>query len=233
MSYTRWTRSFGLTTCLLIAFLFHGCFGERETTKESVRYASAIEAFLKEDQTAPPEQGTILFVGSSIFRQWKQHMAPLPVFNRAFGGSRTADILTHMDAIVLPYNPKIIVYYCGSNDINASEQPLDIAKRFKAFWWRVSAKLPEVRLFYVSINRAPQKQAKWNVVDSTNALVKDFCRVDARLDFIDVNPVLFDTAGKPRYELYQDDLLHLRTEAYEMMTTIIKPLLTATWSGVR
>ena len=36
--------------------------------------------------------GKILFVGSSIFRLWESvrtDMAPLPVFNHAFGGSRT------------------------------------------------------------------------------------------------------------------------------------------------
>jgi hypothetical protein len=215
------------TTIVLI-----GCSEGNVVTKPTMRYASAIESFLKEDQTSPPQQGTILFIGSSIFRQWKylkEQMAPMPVFNRAFGGSRTPDILNYMETIVLPYRPKVIVYYCGSNDINASEKPVDIANRFKAFWWRVSAELPATKVLYVSINRAPQKMEKWNVVDSTNSLVREFCSTSDKLQFIDVNTILFDKKGVPRYELYREDQLHFKDEAYEEFTLVIKPYVEQAW----
>ena len=77
-----------------------------------IRFQPAIDAFLEEDKVNPPPRQAILFIGSSIFRQWesmKEQMAPLPVFNRAFGGSGTGEILFYMDKIVLPYEPTIIV----------------------------------------------------------------------------------------------------------------------------
>ena len=52
-------------------------------------------------ETSPP-QGGILFVGSSIFREWREQrdfaadFAPLPVLNLAFGGSQTSDQLDVM-----------------------------------------------------------------------------------------------------------------------------------------
>ena len=202
------------------------------TSSETVRFASDIEAFLHEDRVNPPPKGAILFTGSSIFRQWthlKEQMAPLPVFNRAFGGSRTADVLFHMDRIVLPYEPKIIVYYCGSNDINASEKPADILRRFREFSERVEDRLPDTQLFYVSINRAPQKRDKWYLVDSTNALVKEYCAATKNRAFIDVNPVLFDKENRPRLELYRDDQLHFKEQAYEEFTAIIKPVVEKAW----
>ena len=76
------------------------------------RFQPAIDAFLESDKVNPPPRQAILFIGSSIFRQWenlKEQMAPLPVFNRAFGGSGTGEILFYMDKIVLPYEPTIIV----------------------------------------------------------------------------------------------------------------------------
>src|SRR5690242_2129812 len=88
------------------------------------RFQADIERMLESDKTSPPPREGILFIGSSIFRLWTrltEQMAPLPVFNRAFGGSVTQDILDRADQIVLPYKPKIIVYYCGSNDVNAGE----------------------------------------------------------------------------------------------------------------
>ena len=156
-------------------------------------------------------------------------MAPLPVFNRAFGGSRTGDILRYMDKIVVPYEPKIVVYYCGSNDINAGESAQPIFQRFRQFSQRLADESPATRLFYVSINRAPQKRDRWDVVDTANALVRKFCAEAKNREFIDVNPVLFDENSKPRFELYMDDMLHLNDRGYEGFTAVIKPILEKAW----
>ncbi len=202
----------------------------------SVRFAADIEAFLKEDAVHPPPERGILFVGSSIFRQWKslaEDMAPLPVFNRAFGGSRTEEVLYYMDRIVLPYRPRIIVYYCGSNDINASLAPEGIFGRFRTFAERVARALPETRLFYVSINRAPQKKNRWAQVDQVNAMVREYCEGTDRVDFIDVNPVLFDGEGNPRMELYLSDRLHFQGQAYREFTRVIRPVLENSWQELR
>ncbi len=196
------------------------------------RFQPTIDAFLEDDRINPPPKKAILFIGSSIFRQWanlKKQMAPLPVFNRAFGGSRTGEILFYMDKIVLPYEPKIIVYYCGSNDINAGENAEAISGRFREFVARVHAKLPDTRIFFVSINRAPEKEKRWDVVDEANRHVRAYCLTDKRLGFIDVNPALFDREGNPRLELYQEDKLHFKPHAYAEFTAIIKPIIATAW----
>ena len=196
------------------------------------RFAGDIAAFLEEDRKNSPPPGGILFIGSSIFRLWaslKEQMAPLPVFNRAFGGSQTADLLYYQENIVFPYKPRIIVYYCGSNDINDNIPPETIFDRFRQFSERVSDHLPDTRLYFVSINRAPQKKDKWDPVDAANALVKAYCARTSRRGYIDVNPALFDRHGKPRIELYQPDQLHFKPEAYVGFTAIIRPVLEKAW----
>jgi lysophospholipase L1-like esterase len=196
------------------------------------RFQSAIDNFLESDKVNPPPQRAILFIGSSIFRQWenlKEQMTPLPVFNRAFGGSRTGDILYYMDKVVLSYEPRIIVYYCGSNDVNAGETVDAISRRFREFVSRIHEKLPDTRVFFISINRAPQKQDRWDIVDEANRRVREYCSMDRRLGYIDVNPALFDQAGNPRMDLYQADRLHLKPTAYVEFSTIIKPVIEAAW----
>ncbi|HEX4945957.1 MAG TPA: GDSL-type esterase/lipase family protein [Blastocatellia bacterium] len=198
-----------------------------------VRFADAINAFLAEDKTNPPPKDAILFIGSSIFRNWKNlkdHMAPLPVFNRAFGGSRTSDILYYMDKVVLPYEPRIIVYYCGSNDVNAGEKAVAIVDRFQQFVARVRIRLPKTQIYYVSINRAPQKKERWDVVDTANKMIQDYCARNKAMGFIDVNTALFDKDGKPRQELYLPDNLHFKDAAYDEFTAIIKPIITKAWT---
>ena len=214
--------------------LRHAQAQDSAASRPTIRFADQIEAFLKEDSVNPPPKKAILFIGSSIFRQWahlKEQMAPLPVFNRAFGGSRTEEVLEQMDKLVLPYEPRIIVYYCGSNDVNAGASAPDIFLHFKQFCDRLTGRLPNTQVFYVSINRAPQKMSKWDVVDSANALAKRYCNSTKKRGFIDVNPILFDKEGKPRIDLYRDDKLHFKDPAYEEITKIIKPVLQKTWQG--
>jgi lysophospholipase L1-like esterase len=203
---------------------------------DEVRFAADIDAFLVGDKIDPPPQNAILFVGSSIFRLWTtlaEQMAPLPVFNRAFGGSRTWEVLAYMDQIVLPYRPRIIVYYCGSNDVNAGEPASAIVGRFKEFMTRVAAELPDTRVFFVSINRSPDKRSRWDVVDEANAAIKAYAYATRNLDYIEVNPVLFDADDEPREELYLPDGLHFRRPAYEKLTGIIKPVLLDAWSAAQ
>jgi lysophospholipase L1-like esterase len=137
-----------------------------------------------------------------------------------------------MNRVVLPYEPRIIVYYCGSNDVNAGEKAEPIYTRFREFVERVHELLPATRVFYVSINRAPQKRDRWDIVDAANALVRDYCATDGRLRFIDVNPVLFDAEGNPRLDLYLPDQLHFREPAYDEFTGVVKPVVAESWSAL-
>ena len=216
---------------LTSVLLFSLAYGQA-VSATSPRFASAIQEFQQQDQIAPPPKNSILFIGSSIFRLWKDlkgQMAPLPVFNRAFGGSRTADILDHMDKVVLPYAPKLIVYYCGSNDVTAGMEPGAIAKGFFQFVERVHAKAPETRVLYVSILRAPQKMDSWDKVDEANRRVSEYCARDKRLGFIDANPAVFDSAGNARMDLYLADKLHYKEPAYVGFTAIIRPVVERVW----
>ena len=202
-----------------------------QTTHE-IRYADQIDAFIERDRVSPPPQGAIFFYGASIFRLWttlEEQMEPLPVFNRAFGGCRTWEALHYADQIVLPYRPSIIVYYCGANDVNQDESAEAIAGRFGQFVARVASALPETRVFFVSINRAPAKMGQlWNVVDAANALIRAYAVVAPNVEYIDVNPALFDSLSSPRMEMYTDGL-HLTPAAYVEYTRIIRPVIAAAW----
>lgn len=180
----------------------------------------------------PARPGGVVFVGSSIFREWKTvpaDMRPLPAVNLAFGGSRTWEVLYYADRLVLPWRPRIIVYYCGSNDINAGQDAPGIARRFRLFVEHVHAQLPDTRIFFTSINRAPQKRDRWDVVDAANAAIAAYARRTPHVGFIDVNPALFDAQGAPRLDLYRADQLHFHPAAYREFAHLIKPVVQRAW----
>jgi len=203
---------------------------------KSGRFQADIARMLEKDKTSPPPREGILFIGSSIFRLWAQldeQMAPLPVFNRAFGGSVTQDLLDRMDQIVIPYKPRIIVYYCGSNDVNAGESADAIIGRTKQFLRIVNERLPDTFVYYTAIQKAPDKRSRWNVVDTVNREMEHYSHQAKQLGYIDLNPVLFDRQGNLREDLFLPDQLHFRPEstAYAEFAQVVKPILTKKWGS--
>jgi lysophospholipase L1-like esterase len=173
--------------------------------------------------------GDILFVGSSIFHRWTNlstQMAPLPIVNRAVDGLQTTDMLRMLDSVVVPSRPRVIAYYCGSNDIDAGDPVAAIVERIRQFVDRVATALPDTRIVFVSIHRAPEKRARWDAVDEVNRQVAAYAARTTRLQYVDLNPVLFNRDGTPRLELYVSDQLHFRPPAYEEFARILKPVLT-------
>lgn len=203
----------------------------------ALRFEPEFEAFAAQDTANPPAPGGILLVGSSTLRIWTEaakDLAPLPVLNRAFGGSQTADLLDRYDQLVPRYRPKVVVYYCGSNDLKAArpDEPALIFSRFLDFEKRVTRDFPEARLVYLGATRSPDRVARWEQVDHYNALVRAYCEGTPRRTFIDLNPALVDAEGRPRLELFQDDKLHLRRAGYEAILPRVKPVLERIWNEV-
>jgi len=174
------------------------------------------------------DKGTILFVGSSIFHRWTQltpQMAPLPVTNIAFDGAVTDDWNRLIESRVIPLRPKVIAYYCGSNDVDAGDSAVRIVARIRQFVDRVTKALPETEIVFVSVNKAPEKRDRWDVVEDINRQMQKLAERNPRVRFVDVNPVLVSADGTPRAELFMNDQLHLRAPAYEEFAKILKPVL--------
>jgi hypothetical protein len=204
--------------------------------QQSGRFQADIEKMLARDKTSPPPRDGILFIGSSIFRLWTQlseQMAPLPVFNRAFGGSVTQDILDRTEQLVLPYKARIIVFYCGSNDVNAGDSAEAILRRTKQFLKIVSEKAPNTFVYYTAIQKAPDKRSRWDVVNAVNQEMERYSHETKNLGYIDLNPVLFDDKGNLRQDLFLPDNLHFRPEstAYAEFAQVVKPILTKAWES--
>lgn len=221
----------------LVSAVLHGA--DAAADARWAQYEPSFKAFAEADAKTPPAAGGILFVGSSIFRQWTnvaEQMAPLPVLNRAFGGSRTGDQLARFAQLVPRYRPKIVVYYCGSNDLKAgdtTEDPVAIFARFREFAEKVHAFDPAIRLIYVASFRSPDRVPRWEHVDHYNALARAYCAADPRRAFVDLNPLIVDDAGHPRLELYRDDKLHYHPPAYDRFAAKLRPVLEQAWQEAK
>jgi lysophospholipase L1-like esterase len=197
--------------------------------------APEMNAFLKADQKQMPPAGAVLFMGSSSIRLWDtlaQDFPEIPVINRGFGGSLIYDNTLYVDRIAVPYKPKIIVLYAGTNDLAyGNKKPPQVFQDFKDFVAKVHAALPDTRIVYLSINPST---ARWNheaEVLETNHLIEEFIFENnsktEKLDFINSHSPLLSADGQPQPNLLRADGLHLNTEGYKAWKAIVKPRIMA------
>ena len=151
----------------------------------------------------------IVFVGSSMMRCWTtlvDDFDPLPVRNHGFGGSQTHDVLRYLPQLIFFHQPKLIVYYCGSNDVCFGHSAKDILQRQADFAAAVrqndeqsanKTKRGTVILF-MSILRAPEKRESAKIVDELNMGMEEMCRQNPEMFiFFDSNAPMEVAVWKP------------------------------------
>ena len=193
------------------------------------RFEKAIQKFETSDQTNPPSRGAIVCIGSSSLRVWhrtiKDDLAPLTVIPRGFGGSNMNDALCFADRIVLSYAPRAIVLYEGDNDIAQGIPPQMIAVTFRKFVEKVHQKLPECRIYCLSIKPSISRWNLWPKMEEANGLLVNECEKDKRLTFVDVASGMLDSEGNARKELFLPDNLHMRRAGYVIWRDALRPIL--------
>lgn len=192
------------------------------------QYEAEIAAFEAADRANPPPTNVVLFVGSSTIRLWPDLQGDFPgvaVLNRGFGGSTFADLLSHMDRVVIPYRPRKIVLYCGDNDIGFGRSPGQVISSFQEFMARVRSELPGTPILFLSIKPSPQRWKMVNSMRPVNAKVRALAEQDPLLDYVDVFTPMLGADGRPQPDLYAADGLHMSPAGYELWATILQPSL--------
>lgn len=191
-------------------------------------WKSEIDALTQSDAAHPPPKHGIVFLGSSSIRFWttlQQDFPGLPVVRRGFGGSELADSVFYFDRIVGAYEPNIVVLYAGENDIHAGVSPEKVAADFNEFRLKLHTALPKCRLIYIALKPSPSRWAEHEKAQRANAMIADACAHDPLLTFLDIYPAMLGPDGKPRPELFRDDMLHMKPAGYAIWVHLLTPLL--------
>ena len=205
--------------------------GEEPFTAATSKFREEVGKFAERPVPAP---GGVLLVGSSIFKRWTNavsDLAPLPVTNRAFGGSQTSHQLMFFDQVVPPARPDLVVWYCGSNDVKGGKDAAGVVARTQEWIGKVHAALPGTGVLLVSVMDSPQKRR-----DGQSAAVREVNRGLARLAekkervfYVEVNPALEKANGSARADFYVEDGLHLNPDGYRALTRVLRPAIQQHW----
>ena len=188
-----------------------------------------LDGFASADKLRRPEQGGVLFVGSSTIRLWRnlaQDFRQQPVvINRGFGGSTLAACNFFAKELVLQYRPSQVLVYAGDNDLAIGRTPQDVLESFIRLSQTVRAELPNARISFISIQPSPSRQALLPAMQQTNRLIAGYLEKLPNSQYIDTHYPMLGADGKTRPELYQADMLHMNDAGYALWQSIIAPHL--------
>lgn len=192
------------------------------------RFEKDIARFEEQDRAKPPAAGAVLFTGSSSIARWGDVAKSFPehaVVNRGFGGSTVPEVNHYLDRIVLPYKPRVVVLFCGGNDMaQFARMPEDVLADFRTFCKRIHGKLPETRIVYISIHVPPARVKQADTIGKANALVAAECAKSKLLAFVNIHDLMLGGDGRPNLELYADSL-HPNAKAYRLWAEKLRPVL--------
>lgn len=189
-----------------------------------------IIAFKKIDQALPQVLGSILFVGSSSFTNWKDVQEDFPkykIINRGFGGSSLTDLIRYAPDIIYPYQPKQIVIYCGENDfVSSGNANADtVFTRFSQLFEMIRREVPKAEILFVSIKPSPSRAKYMPEMVRANAMIKTFLKKKSKSDYIDVYNKMLQADGSPMPDIFLNDKLHMNRTGYNIWQKAILPYL--------
>ena len=206
-----------------------GALAVRASAQTAEKWDPAIAKFEAQDKVAPPPRNGIVFIGASSIVRWNlpEYFPELGAnaINRGFGGSQSVDSVRSVDRIVVPYHPRIVVYYAGDNDVEADVPASEIAHQFALFEQKVHTALPETKVIFISVKPSIRRWKWIETIHAANALVKAYCLKTPHTQFMDIENQMLGADGKPNAELLVADGLHMTPAGYRIWTAALKPLL--------
>lgn len=196
-------------------------------------FQDKLDALAETDKSDPPAKNGVEFVGSSMLEGWVDvaaHMAPLPAFNRAIGGSKTGDILSHLDPLVLQYEPKVVILYSGINDVSEGVSVTETVENLRNIIGGIQAVLPETRVIYIPMLNTSNRPDTGSMISEANQVMAAYAEKNSRTTLLDVSPALVDQNGDTRPEFLTTDGSHYNDTAYEAMARVVKPAVEEIWS---
>ena len=218
----------GLGFLVLAAYLYL----RRQATNEDPAYWERTISRIERRSGGDTSQDAVVFLGSSSIRFWgtlADDMAPIPVLNHGFGGSKIKDATYYLDRLLFPFSPRAVVLFSGTNDINEIKASTKTGEQvyggFVEFVEALRQRDPDLPLYYISITPTRARWAVWTEAQRANELIAAYAATQEKVTFVDTTAAFLGPDGTPNKSLFKIDGLHPNKEGYQVWTSIVKPLL--------
>lgn len=226
-----------LVLSVLLTGILISCNVTRKYTREaSEKWEKDIVSFEQLDKTEKYPDNAILFTGSSSIRMWstiKEDVAPYPVIQRGFGGSKFSDLAVYIKRIVYPHPFRALVIF-EANDITGSaadKSPEEVVRLFRNLVRQVRKKYKDQPVFVIEITPTQSRWKVWPEVSRLNQLLKEACNSLHNTYFIETAAAYLNKDGQPRNELFIKDLLHQNRQGYLIWGELVRKKLDEVLKG--
>lgn len=184
---------------------------------------------LDKQNNYPPE--SIFFTGSSSIRLWSslaEDIAPYPVIERGFGGSRMPDLLHYADRYISDHSFRALVLFVA-NDITGNTEtdrtPEEVQNLFEQFIQKIRGYNSDAPIFIIEITPTNSRWNVWSKTERANNLIAQLCDTHKNVMFIPTRDLFLTQEGTPNDDLFISDRLHLNEKGYAVWSKRIRSYL--------
>jgi lysophospholipase L1-like esterase len=177
----------------------------------------------------------LVFLGDSITQGWRAAIEEnwtgaeprLRAVNYGIGGDSTRQVIWRIEHGTLDgIRPRLVVLMIGTNNLyrdhNAGSND-EIAIGVKKILALIAEKTPGTRVLLLGV--LPRQTRTWceRISDLNTSISRN--EVTGRIRFLDAGPAFLDAAGNVKADLYHADAVHLNARGYEVLSSLVKPVV--------
>lgn len=197
---------------------------EEKEWEELVRkyYSEKLETYKKENELYNDYEVDIVFLGDSLTDGYdvKAYYSEYLVSNRGIGGDTTVGLENRLEVSAYELKPKVIVMLIGAN--NMSEMFTNYEEILKGF----KENLPNTKIVILSLTAMGGEHwgKKNELAAYNNVKIKKYA-IKYGYYYVDLFTPLFDEDKGEVYDGYTIDGGHFTKEGYDVVTSIVKPVV--------
>jgi len=210
--------SLGIIAILVLEFLILGKYFVWGPIRSYRNYKDRI----KDIKTLYPikeNQGNIIFYGSSNFALWHSLDGDIKgyvVENHSLNKCIDVDLYKYLNQLIIPYNPKIIVFLTGSNDFTAytgfnNERTEKIMKQKSMMFDKIHELLPNTKIVVLSSLYLPGRIEFLSLTKRVNQELKHYCSERDYMKYVDCDNLTYPKETFKK-ELFEKDLIILNRD---------------------
>lgn len=215
-----------MKTSRFLIILFLQFFFFQETFSQQVPFQEEVNQLTAKIDSIGWEKESIVFTGSSSIRMWKnlqEEFPNVPIINTGFGGSQASDLLTHLEALVLRYEPVAVFIYEGDNDVNAGKNLEVIMKDLDQILQQLNEYRDGISVYFIGAKPSPSRWQLKTDYEAFNKALERYGQGMINATYVNVWDPMLDASGNPRPELFLEDMLHMKPEGYKIWKEHMSP----------
>ena len=220
---------FGILSITLIAVLiwffgFHLPKVEKDKNQQQLvkeYYDNKLNLYQQENDKYSDYEVDVVFLGDSLTDGYnlKLYYPDYVVSNRGIGGETTHGLEERLKVSAYDLKPKVVVMLIGGNNLNT------MFENYEDILIGLKDNLPNTKVILLSLTAMGKDWGHKNEIACLNNVKIKLLAEKYNYTFVDLFTPLFDINIGEVYSDYTTDGAHFTSKGYEVVTSVVKPVI--------